>query len=37
MKDGVGYLMDRDRVVSGYRAVLKHTEQALDELRFHVG
>ena len=37
MKEDVGYVMDRDRVVSGYRAVLKHTEQALDELRFHLG
>lgn len=37
MKENVGYVMDRDRVVSGYSAVLKHTEQALLELKFHLG
>lgn len=34
MKEDVGYLMDRDRVVTGYRAVLKHTHEALEELKF---
>jgi hypothetical protein len=37
LKGDVGYLMDRDRIVTGYRAVLQHTEEALGELQFHLG
>lgn len=36
LKEGTRYLMDRDRVVTGYHAVLKHTESALGELGFHL-
>lgn len=36
IKADSGYLMERDRIVIGYHAVLKHTESALGELGFHL-
>lgn len=36
LKGDAGYLMDRDRIVEGYRAVLQHAAEALGELKFHL-